>query len=51
MVLYKEEKNNYSLLGSYKLIAFKNTLVKVLKKHVVNIILKAAEEYKLFFWN
>jgi len=49
IVLYKEEKKNYSLLSSYKLIAFKNILVKVLKKYIVNIILKAAEEYRLLF--
>jgi len=48
IVLYKKEKKN-SLLGSYKLIIFKNTLAKVLKKYIVNIISKVAEEYKLFF--
>jgi len=47
IVLYKEEKKDYSLLGSYRLIALKNTLVKVLEKHVANIILEAAEEYRL----
>jgi len=47
IVLRKEEKKDYSLLGSYKLIILKNTLAKVLEKHVANIILKAAEEYKL----
>jgi len=47
MVLYKERKKNYFLLSSYKLITFKNMLAKVLKKHVVNIILKATEKYKL----
>jgi len=47
MVLYKEGKKNYSLPGSYRLIALKNTLAKVLKKHVANIISKAAEEYRL----
>jgi len=26
-------------------------LVKVLEKHVVNIMSKAAKEHKLFFWN
>jgi len=48
IVLRKEGKKNYSLLGSYKLIILKNTLAKVLEKHVANIILKAAEKYKLF---
>jgi len=46
-VLHKEGKKDYSLLGSYRLIAFKNTLAKVLEKYVANIILKAAEEYRL----
>jgi len=48
MVLRKEEKKDYSLLGSYRLITLKNTLAKVLKKHVANIISEAAEEYSLF---
>ena len=46
-VLYKEEKKDYSLLGSYRLIALKNTLAKVLKKYITNIISKAVEEYRL----
>ena len=51
VVLRKEGKKDYSFLGSYKLIAFKNTLAKVLKKHVTNIMSKAVEEYRLFPWN
>jgi len=47
VVLHKEGKKNYSLLGSYRLITLKNTLVKVLEKHIVNIMSKAAEGYKL----
>jgi len=47
MVLYKEGKKDYSFLGSYRPITLKNTLVKVLKKYVANIISKAAEEYRL----
>jgi len=49
IVLCKEGKKDYSLLGSYRLIALKNTLVKVLEKYVANIISKAAEEYRLLF--
>jgi len=49
VVLYKERKKDYSLLGSYRLITLKNMLVKVLKKHIANIISKAAEEYRLLF--
>jgi len=51
VVLYKEGKKDYSLLGSYRLITLKNTLVKVLEKHVANIISKAAEEHRLLLWN
>jgi len=51
MALRKKRKKNYSLLGSYRLIAFKNILVKILEKHVANIILKAAEKHRLLLWN
>jgi len=51
VVLRKEGKKNYSLLSSYRLITFKNTLAKILKKYIVNIIFKAAEEHRLFSWN
>jgi len=47
VVLYKKGKKDYSLLGSYRLIALKNMLAKVLEKHVANIISKAVEEYRL----
>ena len=47
IVLYKKRKKDYSLLGNYRLIAFKNTLVKVLKKYVINIMSKAVEKYRL----
>jgi len=46
MVLRKEGKKDYFPLGSYRLIAFKNMLVKVLKKYIINIMLEAAEKYK-----
>jgi len=39
----------YFLLGSYRLIIFEKTLVKVLKKYIINIMSKAAEEYRLLF--
>jgi len=51
VVLCKEGKKDYSLLGSYKLITLKNMLVKVLEKYIANIISKAAEEYRLLLWN
>jgi len=47
IVLRKKGKKDYSFLGSYKPIALKNMLVKVLEKYVANIISKAAEEYRL----
>jgi len=49
MVLHKKGKKDYSLLSSYRLIVFKNMLVKVLKKYIANIILKVAEKYRLLF--
>jgi len=49
VVLHKEGKKNYSFLDSYRLIALENTLAKVLEKHIANIMLKVAEEYKLLF--
>jgi len=51
MVLHKEGKKDYSLLGSYRLIALENTLAKVLEKYIANIISKAAEEHGLLPWN
>jgi len=48
IILRKKRKKN-SFLGSYRLITLKNTLAKVLKKYVANIMLKAVEEYRLFF--
>jgi len=50
-VLRKEEKKDYFFLSSYRLIALKNTLVKVLEKYIANIISKAAEKYGLLLWN
>jgi hypothetical protein len=51
MVLRKDKKKDYSLPGNYRPIAFKNTLAKVLKKYVANIMSKAVKEYRLFPWN
>ena len=47
VVLHKEGKKDYSLLSSYRLVALENTLVKVLEKHVANIISEAVKEYRL----
>ena len=50
-VLRKKGKKDYSLPGSYRPIALKNTLAKVLEKHVANVMSKAAEEHRLLPWN
>jgi hypothetical protein len=47
LALRKEGKKDYSLLGSYRLIALKNTLTKVIEKVLVNRLSLAAEEYNL----
>ncbi len=47
VVLHKEGKKDYSLLSSYRLIALKNMLAKVLEKHIANIISKAVKEHRL----
>jgi len=47
IVLRKEGKKDYFFLDSYRPITLKNTLVKVLKKYVANIISKAVKEYRL----
>jgi len=49
MVLRKEKNKIYSFLSSYKLIIFKNMLVKVLKIYIINIMFRAVEKYKKFF--
>jgi len=47
VVLRKERKKDYFFLGSYRPIALKNTLVKVLEKYIANIMLEVAEEHGL----
>ena len=51
IVLYKEGKKDYSLLGSYQLITLKNTLSKVIKKYVANAIADTAEAHSLLLQN
>jgi len=43
IVLRKED----FFLNNYNPITFKNTLIKVLKKYIVNIMSKAAEKHRL----
>ena len=46
-ILYKKGKANYLFLGSYRPIALKNTLSKILKRVIVDYIVNIAEEYTL----
>jgi hypothetical protein len=46
-ILYKEGKADYLLLGSYRPIALKNTLSKILERVVADYIVDIAEEYAL----
>ncbi len=47
VILYKEGKADYLLLGSYCPIALKNTLSKILKRIIVKYIINIVEEYTL----
>ena len=47
VVLCKEGKVNYLLLGSYRFIALKNTLSKILKKVIAEYIADIAKKYAL----
>jgi hypothetical protein len=50
LALHKEGKKDYSLLGSYRLIALENTLAKVVKKVLANRLSLTAEEHNLLPW-
>ena len=51
-MLRKKEKKNYLLLGIYRLITLKNTLVKLVKKVLIMRIIGNAEmETLLLFKN
>ena len=47
VILYKEGKKDYLLPESFKLIALKNTLIKIIKKVLITYLSCAAEEYSL----
>ena len=47
VVLRKDRKKDYSLLGSYRPIALENTLAKVIEKILVDCISNAAEGHSL----
>jgi hypothetical protein len=47
LALRKKDKKDYSLLGSYRLIALENTLAKVVKKVLTNRLNLIVEEHSL----
>ena len=47
VILYKEGKADYLLLGSYRPIALENTLSKILKRVIAEHIADTAKEYTL----
>ena len=47
VVLYKEGKADYLLLGSYRPIALENTLSKILERIIAECIVNIAEEHTL----
>ena len=47
VILYKEGKADYSLLGSYRPIALENTLSKILERIIAECMADIAEEYTL----
>ena len=47
VVLQKVNKKDYSLLGSYQPVTFKNTLGKILEKIVIKYIQEAVEAQRL----
>jgi hypothetical protein len=50
LALRKEGKKDYSLPGSYRLIALENTLAKVVEKVLANRLSLATEEHGLLPW-
>jgi len=46
-ILYKEGKVDYLLLGSYRPIALKNTLSKILERVIADYIADIAKEHAL----
>ena len=50
-ILCKKGKANYLFLGSYRPIALKNTLSKILEKVIVDCIADTAKKYALLLQN
>ena len=49
IILYKEDKKNYLLSESYRLIALKNIFMKIIEKVLATYLNYAAEKHFLFF--
>ena len=47
VILYKEGKVDYLILGSYHPIALENTLSMILERVIIDYIIDTAEEYAL----
>ena len=47
VILHKEGKRDYFLLSSYRPVVLENTLAKVLKKYIANIISEVVKKYRL----
>src|SRR6266704_1983230 len=47
VVLYKEGKADYLILGNHRPITLKNTFSKILKRVIVDYIVNRAEKYTL----
>ena len=47
IILYKEGKVDYLLLGSYRPIALENTLSKILERVIADYIVDTAKEHAL----
>ena len=46
-ILYKKDKADYLLLGSYRSIVLKNTLSEILERVIVDCMVDTAKEYAL----
>ena len=49
IILCKKSKKNYLLSESYRLIALKNILIKIIKKILITYLSYTVEEYSLLF--
>ena len=49
IILHKKSKKDYLLLKSYRLIALKNMLIKIIKKILITYLSCTAEKYSLLF--